>query len=112
MATKTELVNRTLRLIGVTRFGQATEGTVLEEVLGMLDDYLLSLNEENPLDFDPTEDDVPDERMFHLVMLLAQLAGPGFGKPFNDAVVDKYERKLFAAILGPSDHVESGPQDF
>lgn len=112
MATKTELVNRTLRLLGVTRFGQETPGTLGVEVRAILDAYLLSLNEEVALDFDPTDESVPDERDFHLMVILSQLAGPGFGKPLDERILDRYERKLFAAVLGESDFVEPTTEDF
>ena len=112
MATKQDVIRRVLRTLQIIRAGQDVPGDMYTEVLERFNSYLLGLNEECSLDFDPLADSIPDERVFFLEMAFSQIVSPSYGKPFSEALLERYERKFFASILGESDHIEPEVSNF
>lgn len=111
MPTKTDLITRALRRLNITRAGQAVPGNLFTEAKDVLDDYLLAFHEEHGLDFDPTGDEIPSERMGPLTLILANRIGPNYGRPFDLNV----ERVLEAQLrngMAESDHIEPSVEDF
>lgn len=112
MATKTDLITRALTRMGVVRVGQPVPARLFKDALEFVNDYLLELDEDLPLDFDPTADDeIPDERMSALTALCANYLAPNYGKPRNIQEIEYYKRRLYALIY-PDDHISSEPMDF
>lgn len=81
-----------------------------------LADLLLELDEEQALDFDPTDSDaIPEERMAQLVTIFRHsIIAETFDKvvdPTNQ-LYDRAKYRMFAAILGDSDYIEDQPTDY
>ncbi len=118
MATHRDVVERAAFRIGLRRAGQQLEGSIYTELLSSLEDYLLELDEEYPLDFDPTDANaVPAERMGLLVPLY--MYTPVFDQfdkrraPEARLILESNaKRKFFAAVVGDSDFVDEEPRNY
>ena len=116
--THRDVVQRAAFRIGMKQAGQDLEGNIYNELLDALQDYLLELNEEQSLDFDPTDADaVPEERMGGLVPLFAyspvfdqfdQRRGPVERELLHAAA----KRRFFASVIGESDFVEDYARNY
>ena len=118
MRTHRDVVQRAAFRIGLRRAGQDLDGTIYSELLAALEDYLLELDEEYPLDFDPTDaTTVPSERMGLLVPLF--MYTPVFDQfdqrraPTERLLLARdAKNKFFAAVIGESDFVVDEPSYF
>jgi len=112
MATHFDVVQRAAFRIGLRRAGQDLGGSIYTELLSAFQDFLLELDEEYSLDFDPTEaSSIPNERMAQLVPLF--MYTPVFDQfderrnaSDREALAILSKRKFFAAVVGDSDFVE------
>lgn len=118
MPTHRDVVQRAAFRVGLKRAGQDLAGAIYVELLNALQDYLAELDEEYPLDFDPTDADaVPSERMGLLVPLF--MYTPVFdqfdmrrGAGEREILAIAAKRKFFAAVVGDSDYIEPEVRDF
>ena len=116
--THRDVVQRAAFRIGLKRAGQDLEGPMYAELLAALQDFLLELDEEQNLDFDPTDDDViPDERMGQIVPLfmLSQVFDPFDQRRSaseRELLFRAYKRRFFAGVVGESDFVDEEPRDY
>lgn len=118
MRTHRDVVQRAAFRLGMRRAGQDLDGPVYAELLQTLQDFLLELDEETRLDFDPTDaNDVPEERMGQLVPLF--MYQPVFDqfdlrRAAGDRLVLERDarRKFFAGVVGESDFDEEPVRDF
>jgi len=118
MATHRDVVQRAAFQVGLRRAGQDLEGAVYVELLNALTDYLLELDEEQSLDFDPTEaSSIPDERMAQLVPLF--MYTPVFDQfdlrrnpSDREALAARSLRRFYAAVVGDSDFIEAEARDY
>jgi hypothetical protein len=116
--THRDVVQRAAFNIGLKRAGEDLAGGIYLELLEALQDLLLELNEDHPLDFDPTDDDVvPEERMGGLVPLL--MYSPAFdqfdrrrGVAEREILYAQAKRRFFASVIGESDFVEDYARDY
>ena len=118
MPTHRDVVQRAAFRLGIRRAGQDLDGPVYVEFLDALEDYLAELDEEYPLDFDPTDANaVPNGRMGLLVPLfMYQAVFDQFdlrrGAGEREALAAMAKRKFFAAVVGDSDFVEDETANF
>lgn len=112
MATKSDVIHQALTDLGIIRHGGSAPGQIFNYASDRLDQRLLAINEEVRLDFDPTGDNVPDERVFWLVSILANTIAPSFGKARDQDALDHAEARLQRAIKGESDFVDLKQRDF
>lgn len=115
--TRAELIKRTLYRMGTVRVGADVPGAMYEFVNDSLTDLLYEINEDISLDFDLTEDEVPEERAASLANLLRY-------SPALDVYDTKQppaERSLLftrahgrfiASVIGESNYVEDVPRDY
>ena len=93
--------------------GEGLSGTVYNRLLAAFQGYLLRLNEEVSLDFDPTDaDGVPDERYEVLATLFSyHPVFHQFDRVHRPAerllLADEMKKRFFAAVIGDSDYIES-----
>ena len=116
MPTRQDLIQRTLERMGEIRPGAAIDGDVFVSCDSALQDLLYEL-EQDPngvgLDFDPTKDSIPAERMSTLVRLYRERIKSMFtDEPENEALFRHYKGQFFAGIIGPSNHVASRVEDY
>jgi len=118
MRTHRDIVQRAAFRIGLKRAGQDLGGSIYQELLLALQDYLVELDEHIQLDFDPTdENSVPEERMGLLVPLF--IYSPVFDQfdtrrsaADREILSQRAKNKFFAAVVGPSDFVENEPANY
>ena len=110
MRTRREVIQRTYERLGEIRPGGVLDGGVYQMADNTLSDMLLSLNEKSPLDFDPTADEIPEERVFPLTMMLAQLVTREHA--YNHQAFLEFRKILYQGVVGPSDFVEPEVHDF
>ena len=118
MRTHRDIVQRAAFRIGLKRAGQDLEGAIYGELLTSFQDSLYELDEEQSLDFDPTDEDaIPEERAPLLISWF--MYTPVFDQfdqrraPSERLLLGlDAKRRLFAAVLGESDHIEQEPVDF
>lgn len=116
--THSDVVQRAAFRIGMKQAGQDLAGNIYNELLVALQDFLLELDEEQSLDFDPTNDsEVPEERMGGLVPLFAY--SPVFDQFDNrrtpverELLFAQAKRRFFASVIGESDFVEDYPRNY
>ena len=118
MRTHRDIVQRAAFRIGLKRAGQDLEGNVYTELLNAFQDSLLELDEEQSLDFDPTDATfVPLERAPLLISwFMYQPVFDQFDNRRNPGErlllgLDA-KRRLFAAVIGESDFVEPAAVDY
>lgn len=80
----------------------------------MLQDMLLALNEDldDGLDFDPTNDSIPDERVPSLANLFRLHYAPVIGREVSEDSMRIAKHQFFRGVIGPSDYVNAEPRDF
>ena len=105
-------MERTLERNGIKRPGQPADGSILAFADDVLKNKLLAMNEVTPLDFDPTGDSIPEERVHWLTEILWQLISGAFDRQFNPAVLTYAEGQLLASVVGPSDFVDEEPRNY
>ncbi len=113
--TRRYVVNAALERSGIVRPGRAPDGTIFEPADNALLDLLQLLHDECPLDFDPTGDAIPDNRVALLIDVFRHSDIMSmFGKRLDETGVlfEKAKINFLDAVIGDGDHIAEDPLDY
>ena len=113
--TRSYVVQAALERSGIARPGRAADGTVFASADNALLDLLQLLHDECPLDFDPTSDAIPDNRVALLIDVFRHSDIMSmFGKRLDETgqLFDKAKINFLDAVIGDGDHIADDPVDY